>query len=69
MKASLSTCLYLERTQETDVHRRSKDSYYPHIYLTSENSLIAAEWASVRAQVQSYHFTVEDIENQKGELR
>lgn len=32
------------------------------VILTSENSLVAAEWASVRAEVQSYHFTVEDVE-------
>lgn len=32
------------------------------VILTSETSLIAAEWASVRAEVQSYHFTVEDVE-------
>lgn len=32
------------------------------VILTSENSLIATERASVRAEVQSYPFTVEDVE-------
>lgn len=31
------------------------------VVLTSENILIAAQWASVRAGVQSYHFTVEGV--------
>lgn len=31
------------------------------VILTSENSLIVAEWARVRTEVQSYHFTVEDV--------